>query len=170
MKMIATLTMAALATTALAEMPASGDAFLQKAAQGNITEIQAGELAQNKATTDAVKRFGAMMVEQHTTARDKVEALAKRKNVQIPAAPSQEQKATLDKLQAAEGPRFDQTYVAEMVKSHERTLAMLKSEISSGRDPDTKALAQEILPTVQSHLREAYRLSGKDEAAAQQPQ
>ena len=55
-----------------------------------------------------------------------------------------------------------------MVKAHEKTLGLLKSEIASG-DRDTKALAQELLPTVQSHLREAYRLTGEHDKAAALP-
>jgi hypothetical protein len=44
---------------------------------------------------------------------------------------------------------------------------MLKAEIATGRDAETKALARELLPTVESHLAEARGLAGKDERAAQ---
>jgi putative membrane protein len=169
MKILATLAMASFAAIAVAETPERADSFLHEAAQGSMADIQAGQLAENNGTSEVVRRFGAMMVEQHTNARDKVEALAKRKNVELPKAPSEEQRETLDKLQAADGPRFDQEYVAEMVRAHERTLEMLESEIASGRDADTKALAQELLPTAQSHLREAYRLAGKEEQATRLP-
>lgn len=169
MKILATLAMASAAAIAVAESPESGDPFLHKAAQGNIAEIKTGELAARKGTSPAVKQFGHMMIDQHSAARDKVEALAERKNIELPNAPSEEQQETFNTLQALDGPRFDQAFVAEMVKAHERTLEMLESEIASGRDAETKALAQELLPTVQSHLREAYRLAGKEEQATQLP-
>ena len=53
-----------------------------------------------------------------------------------------------------------------MVKWHETSAQLLKSEIASGSDADTKAFAQSILPVVESHLREANRLAGKDEKTA----
>jgi putative membrane protein len=170
MKFVATLALAGLAAAAFAQPPPSSNEFLEKALQGNVTEIEAGELAANKGTSDAVKKLGQMMAEQHSAARSKVEALAKRKNVELPKEISAQQKDMLEKLQAAEGPRFDQEYVAEMVKAHEKTVEMLNAEIESGQDADTKALAQELLPTVESHLSEAKRLAGKDDAASQMPQ
>jgi putative membrane protein len=174
MKIITTLAMACIAAIAFAQTPAqtppSGSEFLKKAMQGNTTEIEAGELAANKATSDAVKKLGQMMAEQHSGARDKVAALAKRKNVELPKEISEQQKDVLEKLQAAEGPRFDQEYVAEMVKAHEATIQMLNTEIETGRDADTKALAQELLPTVKAHLSEANRLAGKEDSASQMPQ
>ena len=76
---------------------------------------------------------------------------------------------TYKALQAKEGARFDAEYVAAMVKAHEETVSLLKSEIASGQDPATKALAQELLPTVQNHLNEAYKLAGKDDLSAPKP-
>ena len=46
---------------------------------------------------------------------------------------------------------------------------MLKSEIANGQDAETKSLARELLPTVEKHLKEAYRLAGKEERAAELP-
>lgn len=169
MKIPATLMLLGVSAIAFAEAPNSDDSFLHEVAQGNMAEIETGQLAQNKGTSEAVKQFGAMMVEHHTAAHDKVEALAKRKNVPLPTAPSETQKESMKELQARDGARFDQQYIAEQVEAHEKTLELLKSEISAGRDPETKALAQEMLPTVQSHLRQAYKLAGEDEKAAQMP-
>lgn len=53
-----------------------------------------------------------------------------------------------------------------MVKGHEEMLQLLKTEIASGQDAAVKAFAQEMLPTVESHLKEARRLTGKEGAAS----
>jgi predicted outer membrane protein len=71
----------------------------------------------------------------------------------------------LDKLRKQEAPRFDAEFLAEMVKAHEKTVGLLKAHIASGSG-ETQGLARELLPTVQSHLREAYRLTGQEEKAA----
>ena len=76
-----------------------------------------------------------MMAEQHGQALDKIKSVAKSKNVTLPTAPSKAQMDTYKALQAKEGARFDAEYVAAMVKAHEETVSLLKSEIASGQDP-----------------------------------
>jgi putative membrane protein len=169
MKLIATLLIAGLSALAFAEAAKTGQTFLDKLAQGNMAEIETGQLAENKGTSAEVKEFGAMLVEQHGAALDKIRALAKSKNVELPDKPSDKQVETMKSLQAKEGARFDAEYIGEMVKAHEKTVALLKSEIDTGSDPETKALAQELLPTVENHLRTARALQGKDEMAASTP-
>jgi putative membrane protein len=162
MKILSSLLMMFLATGAFAGSSATPEALLGKLAQGGMTEVEAGKLAQAKGTAPGVKEFGAMMVKDHSAANEKVKALAASRNVTLPQTPSAEQKETMKGLQMQKGAQFDQAYVQAQVKAHEKTVAMLKAEIASGRDADTKALAQELLPTVESHLKEAYRLAGKD--------
>ena len=159
----------ALSLTLAAFAAASDEAgFLKTLAEGNRAEIEAGELAANKASTDVVRDFGTMLVKDHGAALQKVEAVAKSSNVELPAAFGKEKTEMLDKLRKSEAPRFDAEYLAAMVKAHEKTVALLESEIANG-SPDTKALAQELLPTVRSHLNEAYRLSGQEDKAAAMP-
>jgi putative membrane protein len=172
MKILSSLLMTLFATAALAEspaMPQTPEALLGKLAQGGMTEIEAGKLAQTKGTAPGVKEFGEMMVEDHSAANEKVKTLAASRNVTLPQTPSAEQQEKIKELHMQDGARFDQAYVEAQVKAHEKTVAMLKAEIASGRDADTRALAQELLPTVESHLAEANRLAGNDERAATVP-
>ncbi len=166
MKILAALFTLTLSAIAFAETPVGDHTFFEKATQGNLTDLNAGKLAQSKGTSEPVKKFGAMMVEDHGAANKKLAAIAKAKGVTLPTAPSETQTESIKALQAKDGARFDPEYIAFMVKIHEDSVKLLKSEIASGRDADTKAYAQEMLPTVESHLREAYRLAGKDEMAA----
>jgi putative membrane protein len=57
------------------------------------------------------------------------------------------------KLEVLSGGTFDKSYVEDQVKAHRETVELLKSEIATGQDPDAKAFAQKVLPTVESHLR-----------------
>ncbi len=140
--------------------------FLKTLAESNRAEIQAGEIAVSKASSDSVRAFGTMLVEDHGGALDKVEALAKSKDIALPDALSKEKTDMLAKLRQRDASRFDPEFMAEMVKAHEKSVSLLQSELVKG-SPETTALARQLLPTVQSHLREAYRLTGQaDEAAA----
>jgi putative membrane protein len=144
--------------------------FLKTLAEGGRAEVEAGELAANKGTSDAVRKFGMMMARDHGAANEKIAGVAKAKGLALPSALSTEKTEMLNQLRKQEGVRFDQEYLAHMVSAHEKTVDLLKSEIARGDAGDTKALAQELLPTVQSHLKEAYRLTGQHDKAAALPE
>jgi putative membrane protein len=143
---------------------AAESSFIEKAAQGGMAEVEAGELAANKATSSEVRKFALMMVKDHGAANQKLAQLAKSEGVPLPETYGESHRSQLKALQAADGPRFDQAYMAQMVKAHEETVHLLKSEMASGQDPEIKAYAAGMLPTVESHLREAYRLTGQEHA------
>ena len=91
------------ASTALADSPDSS--FIKNAAEGGMSEVELGQLAQQKATNPAVKEFGAMMVTDHTAANEKLKAVAAAKQVSLPDSPSLMQKASKKKLDMMSGDR-----------------------------------------------------------------
>ena len=161
MKILATIVALGLTLPAFADAPT----FLVKAAQGGMVEVAAGELATSKATHPEVREFGSMMVRDHGAANQKVAALAQSKGVTLPETAGDAHQQTLAALRVMNGADFDRAYIAQMVKAHENTRQMLKSEIASGQDADVKKLASAMLPTVETHLQEAVRL--KDKVGAQ---
>ncbi len=170
MKTIATVLAVGLTAAALSAM-SDDDAFLETLAQAGMAEVEAGKIAERQGISAEIREYGAMMVEHHGEANKKLAELAKSKGVALPATAGEDNLASIEALQSQEGARFDQAYVASQVKAHEEAAQLLKSEIANGQDPDAKAFAQELLPTVESHLKAAYHLAGQDErAAASQPQ
>jgi putative membrane protein len=127
--------------------------FYKKAAEAGIAEVDAGNLASEKATDSKVKDFGAMMVKDHSAANDKLKALAATKNVTLPTSASVGQMATEAKLKVLSGDTFDKSYIKGQIKAHKDTIALLKKEIASGQDPDAQAFAKSVLPTVRGHLK-----------------
>ena len=137
-----------------------GHSFYRKAAEGGMTEVELGRLAQDKSSDPALKDFGAMMVKDHTAANEQLAQLAASKDVHIPKGPGTAGRAEKVKLEAMSGAHFDKDYVSNQLKAHEETQALLEKEISSGQDPDAKAFAQKILPTVQHHLSALQKIAG----------
>ena len=62
--------------------------FLTDAVRGDVAEVKMGELAQERGTSEAVREFGKMLVEDHSSAMKKTAELAKDLNVIPPAQPS----------------------------------------------------------------------------------
>ena len=169
MRAVASFLAIALTLVAFAAIP-DDSAFLKTLAEGGRVEVEAGELAANKGVSNDVQKFGLMMAKDHGAANQKIASVAKAKGLAPPTTLSPEKTEMLNHLRKQEGVRFDQEYLAHMVSGHEKTVELLKSEIASGDSTDTKALAQELLPTVQSHLKEAYRLTGQHDKAAALPE
>jgi putative membrane protein len=143
--------------------------LLKTLAEGGRAEVEAGKLAADKGVSAGVRDFGVMMTKDHGAANKKVADLAKAKGVALPTELGQEKKEGLTKLRQTEGAGFDQEYMKQQVAAHEKTVKLLRAEIESGTSADTKALARELLPTVESHLKEAYRLTGQSDKATNLP-
>jgi putative membrane protein len=127
--------------------------FFKHAAEGGIAEVDAGNLAQQKASSQNVKDFGAMMVKDHSAANEKLQAIAASKDVTLPTSASVGQMASKAKLDMLSGSTFDASYIKGQVRAHERTLELFRKEITAGQDAEAKAFAKETLPTVKAHLK-----------------
>jgi putative membrane protein len=144
------LTFVLLGSTAMASSPDSS--FYKNAAEGGMSEVELGQLAQQKASNPAVKDFGAMMVKDHTAANEKLKALAASKQVSLPDSPSVMQKASKTKLNMMSGDSFDKSYVKGMIDDHKQDIKDFQKEASDGKDPEARAFASATLPTLQKHL------------------
>jgi len=145
------------ATSVLAESPDSS--FYKNAAEGGMSEVELGQLAQQKSTNPAVKQFGAMMVKDHTAANEKLKALAASKQMTLPDSPSLMQKASKTKLDMMSGDSFDKSYVKGMIEDHKTDIKEFQKEASEGKDPQAKAFATATLPTLQTHLQKIQSIA-----------
>ena len=137
---------------------AADDAFVQNAAMGGLAEVEAGGLAQQRGSSDAVKQFGTQMVTDHTKANDELKTIASSKSIQVPDAPDAKHQAAKTALAAKSGRSFDQAFKAQMVADHKATIALFERESKSGSDPDLKAFATKTLPDLRGHLKMAMAL------------
>src|SRR5215470_677210 len=71
--------------TAAAEPSATTKSFVREAAGGGLAEVELGQLAQEKGTSEAVKSFGARMVQDHGKAGKELRAIAADKGIQLPS-------------------------------------------------------------------------------------
>jgi putative membrane protein len=142
-------------TCPLAALGASNPdaSFFKHAAEGGIAEVDAGNLAQQKASGQNVKDFGAMMVKDHSAANEKLQTIAASKNITLPSSASVGQMAAKAKLDVLSGSAFDASYIKGQVRAHEKTVVLFRQEITAGQDAEAKAFAKETLPTVRSHLK-----------------
>lgn len=132
-------------------------------ALANMAELEAARLALSKTASADVKAYAQQMVEDHTRALKDVTALAQNKGVTLPAGPDAKHKAMVKKLGKLDGAAFDKAYMAQAgVADHTKVHAALKKDHAKAKDPDVKALAAKMLPTVEQHLHAAHeKTAGK---------
>ncbi len=150
-------------------LSASDTKFVKEAAAGGMAEVELGQLANEKASSDDVKQFGQRMVDDHSKANEKLKQLAASKGVDLPQAVSAKDKATKARLSKLSGDQFDKAYMADMVQDHKKDVAEFQKESRSAKDPDVKVFASDTLPTLQDHLKHAESISPKQTANAMQP-
>ncbi len=127
-------------------------AFMNDAAPGSMAEVEMGHMAAKLAQSSDVKKFGELMVVDHTKAADELKQLASTKKVTLPAMVNPSHKEAMEKLSKLKGADFDHEYVTAMVADHEKDVAAFENAVKAGVDADVKAFAAKTLPTLKAHL------------------
>jgi putative membrane protein len=148
-------------TSRAAAIPASvskDDAtFVVNAADAGMTEVQLGQLAQQKGVSKDVRNYGAMMEKDHSAANDKLKAVAAQKNITVPTSISSDMQKNVDDLQKKSGKDFDKAYISMMVDDHKKVISAFEDESKKGSDADIRAFADSTLHTLRHHLQEAEK-------------
>jgi putative membrane protein len=138
--------------SAATTMTAGG--FVTAAATSDMYEIQAAKIAEQKATSPAVKKFAAKMVHDHTASTAKLKSILAAGTVTAtpPTDLDERRKGMINNLDAAAPADFDKTYVDQQVAAHGEAETLLKGYVDKGDNAALKTFATGILPTVEAHL------------------
>jgi putative membrane protein len=148
---------AALAVTLSAVSQSDEQAFIKDAVQGNLVEVQLGELAAQRAETDTVRKFGETLRTDHQAALKRATNLAKSLKVEPPTEPATEARGIYDGLSQLSGSEFDAAFVSHMIALHEAAIATYSRNASSDNDAVATMVA-EALPKLKAHLATAQAL------------
>jgi putative membrane protein len=151
--------------TGQAELAQQDLEFAKEAAAGGLKEVALGELAQEQAKSEEVERFGQRMVQDHGQANQKLMAIVEQKDIQLPQELPEDAQQKYQELQQLSDAEFDEAYMDEMVKDHEKDVALFEQQAQSGEDPDLRAFAEETLPTLREHLELAREVQSQITAA-----
>lgn len=173
--------------------------FIHHVAIVNTAEIALGKLAADRGTAPGVKRFAAMMIENHATSGDKLNTLASDLKIQVPAEMDEKHIDQRDKLAKRSGADFDREYASAMVDGHTDLLDQLEPRIDKksldqwkgsmrgkamagagtvavfpdrSDNPTTMRINQfaaDIYPTVYAHLASAKALESSLKATRHEP-
>jgi putative membrane protein len=130
----------------------------------NQVDIDAGQFATSRATSDEVKTFARLMVTDHTGVNKAATDLAAKLKVTPEDNPtSRSLKAdgekSLTHLKTLKGAAFDKAYIDREVAYHQQVIDALDSTLIPGAtNEELKALLVKVRPAFIAHLEHAKRL------------
>lgn len=136
----------------------------------NQVDIDAGQLAASRATSEDVKTFARLMVTDHTGVNKAATELVTKLKVTPQDNPtSQSLKADGDKniahLKTLKGAAFDKAYIDREVAYHQQVLdALDKTLIPGATNAELKALLVKVRPAFVAHLEHAKRLQASQKS------
>jgi putative membrane protein len=155
---------AVLATNLAFAQDEQAKTFLTEAIEGNLAEVQMGQLAQKLTTSTAVRAYGQMLEQDHTVANQKARAAANAMQIKPPTQPNSKQKADHDRLSQEIGTAFDEQFAEHMVMDHKEDIE--KYEKAAAMNNPAGNYAKEALPTLRKHLQNAESLKSATTGAA----
>ena len=139
--------------------------FVKEAAQGGVAEVELGRLAQQKASSEDVKKFGERMAHDHAQINKTLTQLAERDSIPLPKHLSAKDRTLKDRLEKLNGAQFDHVYMENMVKDHKQDISEFQHEARNAQNADVQEFAAQTLPTLKSHLEEAERVAPQQKAS-----
>jgi putative membrane protein len=125
--------------------------FLRKAAAGGMAEVQFGQLAAQKASSEDVKNFGLKMVTDHTSLNEDMKPIADNMGVRLPMKLEKKDEAEYQRLKALSGDEFDKAYITDMVNDHHKDLKEFREEAASATDPTLKDAVTRGVNIIKEH-------------------
>ena len=125
--------------------------FAMKAAQGGLAEIELGTLAQKRGSTQQIRDFGKMLVDNHTALDNELNQLAAKHGLELPTEPGTADRQSHALLSKLSGSRFDREFVKDFIEGHHDDLAEFRKEAARGSNPALKAFAADTLATLHEH-------------------
>jgi putative membrane protein len=143
-----------------AARPINDNLFLAAAAASGMAEATISQLALERSESDQVRRFAQRMVEEHDRTNAQLREAAGARQVPLPERLEVCDQATADALSGLTGPAFDQEYARQQVAAHMVAVQLFRAEATRGRDPQLRAMAEQLLPHLEGHLKNACTLAG----------
>jgi putative membrane protein len=136
-------------------LSSSDKKFMTEAAQGGLAEVEFGQIASQRGTSNAVKQYAQRMVQDHTQLNNQLKQLAAEKGVTLPTTIGSKNEQVKQSLTKASSATFERQYMSQMLEDHQKDVSAFETQAQQGQDTDVKAFAAQALPTLQEHLQQA---------------
>jgi putative membrane protein len=132
--------------------------FVRQVSGGSMIEAELGKLAEQKATSESVKKLAGMIVNDHIKTDNQLKTLAMKNSIPVADAMTDENRKDLDDLNSLTGASFDKEFIKLIVNDYQNDIRQFQSASSSVKNPELKNWINKTLPALKSRLTEAQRI------------
>ncbi len=136
----------------------SDQAFVTFAAQNDMNEAHLGEIAAERASSQAIKDYAQMLVSDHKKDYQQLSAFGRKAGLEVPTALDASHLKLIAPLEKLKGPAFDRRFIREIVAGHETATAAYDKESRDGKNPELKTYAKDTVLLLEKHKDEAKLL------------
>ncbi|WP_431683052.1 DUF4142 domain-containing protein [Kitasatospora sp. KL5] len=126
--------------------------FVKRVRLAGLWELPAGRMALDKGGTPEVKTAGEHLIAGHTDLDRAVLEAAATLNLGVPEEPSDQQKAWLKQLDAAQGEEFDRLFANILRNAHGQVFAVVAQVRAGTQNSTVRDLATVTNSTVLDHI------------------
>ena len=131
--------------------------YVPNAAEGDMYEIMAADIALERSQDAEVKALATMIKTDHLAASNAMKALLPQAapDVPLPTALDQRRQGLLDNLRSASAENFDRTWVDQQIAAHNEALTLHRGFADNTDAPQLAQHARAVTPKIEAHLRQA---------------
>lgn len=137
--------------------PKSAAAFIKEAAEGNLAEVQMGQLAQQKSQNAEIKQLAQALVTDHAKANEQLQTVAQQQGVKFPTTPGRHHEHAQKHLEKLSGSQFDQEFATEQIRDHLKDIQKYEQSSKHIQDAALNQYIQQTLPQLRQHLQLAQQ-------------
>lgn len=134
--------------------------YVRQTAISDLFEVSAAQAALKKASSDEVRSFARMMIDDHMKAGEQLAESAKGQALAtaLPTSVDARHDQLLQDLASATEQDFDRLYMRIQVDAHTAALKLQQDYSSFGANPALKAIATQLVPITKRHLDQAQTI------------
>ena len=153
-------------------MPNTG-LILSQMHETNLTEIELGKIAEQKAASSEVRAYADQLVQDHTNVDRMVVEMAQESGTNLKNGAeahqairheSAREKALERKLKSAQGAAFDRLFLQETSAEHDKLISKLQQDKQDTSDEELETLIEKVIPVLEQHRELAQILMKKEQA------
>jgi putative membrane protein len=133
--------------------------------QENRLAIQMGQMAQKRAESPQVKKYGQQLAAEHRTADRKLMQMARKMEIDLEGEPGpmarqreMEGRQMVERLRQAEGQEFDRMFLTALVQRDEQQIDRLRTARQEIEQRDVQTLLDERVSQLERRVQEAEKL------------
>ena len=144
--------------------------FLTNAANSNQFEIALGTQAVKQSENEDIKRYGQMLIDDHTKVLEELKEAEVAKKLEMPEAMEEREASMLKSLSDLSGAEFDRVFKEIAINTHEQAIALFEKAALTLNDTEFRTWASQKIPSLKNHLERAKALEVETQSNTLPPQ